>query len=82
MVKSWEFLANYESFELVKRAYRDRHQRDANTGHSREIAASFTHARSYFRAAHFAEQTVKPLLFVLWRGSTLSRLDASPQSRP
>jgi hypothetical protein len=75
--KNWDLLANYESFELIKRDYVARHGRTPNTRHAREIAAPFTHGRSYFRAAQTAEPTVKPLLLYygvvsLSRGLTLS----------
>ncbi len=74
--KYWDLLANYESFELIKRDYEARHGRTPNTRHAREIAAPFTHARSYFSAAQAAEPTVKPLLLYygvtsLSRGLTL-----------
>ena len=74
--RDWEIIANYESFELVKRDYFTRHGREPNTQHAREIAAPFSHARSYFRSAHGAELTVKPLLLYygvvsLSRGLTL-----------
>jgi hypothetical protein len=52
--KEWDQLAHYESFELIKRDYAARHGRDPNTRHAREIAAPFTHARSYFRASQAA----------------------------
>lgn len=74
---AWELIANYESFELVKRNYKLRHGRTPNTAHAREIAAPFSHARSYFRSARDAELTVKPLLLYygvvsLSRGLTLT----------
>jgi hypothetical protein len=74
--KVWELLANYESYELVKKAYATRHGRMPSSRHAREIAAPFSHARSYFRSAEFAEATVKPLLLYygvlnLSRGLTL-----------
>lgn len=73
----WETLANFESFELVKREYALRHGRTPNTTHARELAAPFTHARSYFIAARGADRTVKPLLLYygvlsLSRGLTLA----------
>ncbi|WP_313817721.1 YaaC family protein [Cupriavidus sp.] len=76
-VKRWEQLKNYESFELVKKDYFERHGRTPNTAHAREIAAAFAHSRSYFMAAQDAEQTVKPLLLYygvvsLSRGMTLA----------
>jgi hypothetical protein len=74
--RQWEIIANYESFELIKRAYETRHGRTPGTRHAREIAAPFSHARSYFRSAVDAELTVKPLLLYygvvsLSRGITL-----------
>lgn len=39
LASDWELIANYESFELVKRDYVKRHGRAASTGHAREIAA-------------------------------------------
>lgn len=79
MLKPWEALANFESFELVKREYALRHGRTPGRTHAREIAAPFVHARSYFRTAGSAELTVKPLLLYygvlnLSRGLTLSLL--------
>lgn len=73
----WEFIANYESFELVKQDYFSRHGRTPGTQHAREIAAPFSHARSFFRSAQNAELTVKPLLLYygvvsLSRGLTLN----------
>ncbi len=59
---SWDFLLTYQSFELVKTEYKKRHGREANTRHSREIAASFAHGRAYFLAAAASDVTVKPLL--------------------
>lgn len=72
----WDLLTNHESFELIKRDYSIRHGRTPNNRHALEIAAPFTHARSYFRAAQAAESTVKPLLLYygvvsLSRGLTL-----------
>lgn len=73
----WEVLRNYESYELIKKDYHDRHGRTPSTAHAREIAAPFAHARSYFTAAQHADQTVKPLLLYygvlsLSRGLTLA----------
>ncbi|CAE6724382.1 YaaC family protein [Paraburkholderia nemoris] len=77
LTKHWESLRNYESFELVKKDYEQRHGREISTDHAREIAAPFAHARSYFSSARDAEQTVKPLLLYygvvgLTRGLTLA----------
>jgi hypothetical protein len=70
--KDWDLLANFESFELITRDYVARHGRTPNTRHAREMAAPFTHARAYFRAAQASDPTVKPLL--LYYGvSNLSR---------
>ena len=60
--KHWDLLQNFESFELVKKDYSRRHGLSLSTGHAREIAAHFAHARSYFSAARTAPQTVRPLL--------------------
>lgn len=75
-LRSWELIANYESYELIKDDYNRLHGRTPNTQHAREIAAPFSHARSYFRSARGAELTVKPLLLYygvvsLSRGLTL-----------
>lgn len=58
----WDEFSQYESSELVKRDYKDRHGRDLNLRHAREITAAFSHARSYFRSTKNSEPTVKPLL--------------------
>lgn len=76
-ISDWELLRNHESFELVKRDYHQRHGITPNTQHSREIAAPFSHARSYFASAKGADQTVRPLLLYygvvsLSRGLTLT----------
>ncbi|BEH23800.1 YaaC family protein [Burkholderia pseudomallei] len=73
----WEALRNYESYELIKRDYHERHGRTPSTAHAREISAPFAHARSYFMSARNADQTVKPLLLYygvlsLSRGLTLA----------
>jgi len=73
---SWDFLLTYQSFELVKTEYKKRHGREANTRHSREVSASFGHARAYFSAAAASDLGVKPLLLYygvasLSRGLTL-----------
>lgn len=75
-MRHWDVIANYESFELVKRSYFTRHGMTPNTRHAREIAAPFVQARAYFLAARDADPTVKPLLLYygvvgLSRGLTL-----------
>ena len=59
---NWELFANYESYELIKQAYGERHGRTLGPDSAREIAAYFIHARSYFGAAKLGAQTVRPLL--------------------
>ena len=59
---NWELFANYESYELIKQAYGERHGRMLGPASAREIAAYFIHARSYFGAAKLGAQTVRPLL--------------------
>ena len=59
---AWDFFANYELFELIKKAYVERHNQTPNTTRSRQIAAPFVHARGFYRAAGVSDLTIKPLL--------------------
>lgn len=59
---TWIHIRNYESFEIVKNIYQDKHGRIPSTDHAREIASQFTQARSYFDASFSAEMTIKPPL--------------------
>lgn len=73
---NWESLSTYESYELVKQDYAERHGEIPGERHAREIAARFSHARSYFCSANSSELNVKPLLLYygvvnLARGLTL-----------
>ena len=58
----WDELANFESHEIVRRHMQQRRGRNPGGGLSREIAAAFTHGRSYFMSAASAGRTVRPLL--------------------
>ena len=60
--KPWEFIANYESHELVRARYQAKHGRQPNAAHAREIATRFIQARHYYSAAVTADRTIKPLL--------------------
>ncbi len=60
--ESWDLFANYESYELIKRAYEKRHEHNLETADAQEIAAYFIHAHSYFDAGKSGAQTVRPLL--------------------
>lgn len=58
----WDVLVNYESNELVRRRYKELHQREANAAHASEICASFSQGASYFASAKNADRVVRPLL--------------------
>ncbi|MBW4540786.1 MAG: YaaC family protein [Myxacorys chilensis ATA2-1-KO14] len=58
----WEVLINYESNELVRRRYKEIHNREANAAHALEISASFSQGAAYFSSAKNADRVVRPLL--------------------
>lgn len=60
--EAWAVLRNYESKELVRRLYQERHDRDASAGLAREISCAIGQAREYFKNARTADPIVKPLL--------------------
>lgn len=62
MTYPWDVLVNYESQELVRRRYKERHGREANAGHAAEICSSFTQGIAYFGSAKNADRVVRPLL--------------------
>lgn len=62
MHNPWEILANFQSNELVKRRYRERHSRDLNTTHALEICSCINQGASYFKSAKDSDLVVKPLL--------------------
>jgi hypothetical protein len=59
---AWGTLSNYESQDLVRRRYKEKHGGEANASLAKEIRSSITQARGYFEAAMTADRTVKPLL--------------------
>lgn len=61
-MSSWEILGNYESVELVKKRYQDKHSRQLNTTGAQAITATFQQARHYYTSAKNADRAVKPLL--------------------
>lgn len=60
--KAWEVLRDFESQDRVKAVYQKLHGRTARTEHAREIAAPFSHGRSYFESASSADPAIRPLL--------------------
>lgn len=62
MTDPWEVLINYESNELVRRRYKELHNREANAAHASEICASFSQGAAYFASAKNADRVVRPLL--------------------
>lgn len=82
---TWTELLVFESVDLVKRSFKNRHNRELNTGRATEIVAQFTQAREYFDSAAASGPLVKPLLVyygvvALSRGAILllnGRIDES-----
>lgn len=62
MADPWKVLVNYESNELVRRRYKELHNREANAAHALEICASFSQSAAYFSSAKNADRVVRPLL--------------------
>lgn len=62
MNKSWNTLIQFESRDLIERAYNKRHDRNPSAEFVKEISSSFIQAREYFYNAARADITVKPLL--------------------
>lgn len=60
--KAWEVIRDFESQDRVKAIYHKMHGRTARTEHAREIAAPFSHGRSYFESATSADPAIRPLL--------------------
>lgn len=58
----WDILLNYESYDLIKRKYTERHGVSPNSGQVKEINSCFIQAREYFTSANKSERIVKPLL--------------------
>lgn len=62
MDTAWNSLIEYESRDLVERAYQKRHGRTLNANAVQEITSSFIQAREYYLNAERAAITVRPLL--------------------
>lgn len=58
----WNILIEYETRDLVERAYRERHGRTLSASAVREITSSFIQAREYYLNAKRSAITVRPLL--------------------
>lgn len=58
----WNSLIEYESRDLVQRAYQKRHGRSLSANAIQEITSSFIQAREYYLNASRSAITVKPLL--------------------
>lgn len=59
---SWARLSLYESTDLVRGLFRQRHDRELNTEKAREIVSAVAQGREYFSAAAEAGLLVRPLL--------------------
>lgn len=62
MDTAWNSLIEYESRDLVERAYQQRHGRTFSATKLQEITSSFIQAREYYLNAERAAITVRPLL--------------------
>jgi len=58
----WRSLADYESYDLVKRAYQRIHNHELSAASTKDITSLFSQFREYYRNADQAAFTVKPLL--------------------
>lgn len=58
----WRALSLYESRDIVKRRFKERHERSINDGNARAISSSFVQGRQYFEGALLAGELVRPLL--------------------
>lgn len=64
MDDAWQYISNFESYELVKDKVQKQHKlkNPISTSQAREISSSFIHSRTYAQAAQDANLTIKPLL--------------------
>jgi hypothetical protein len=61
-MEEWARLSLYESTDLVRGLFQERHGRELNTEKAREIASAVSQGREYFQAASDAGLLVRPLL--------------------
>lgn len=62
MNKSWAELRQFQSSELVKNRFGNRHGRSLSSTKANQIVSAISHGREYFESASSASMTVKPLL--------------------
>lgn len=62
MNRTWDILLQYQSSELVKRRFKERHARTLSTTNAVSITSAVTQAREYFSSASTAAMAVRPLL--------------------
>ena len=60
--QAWRELSVYQSHDLVRKKFADKHERHLSAAGSREIVSFFSQGREYFEAAATAGMLVKPLL--------------------
>jgi hypothetical protein len=60
--ETWQQLLSFESRDLVSTWFNRIHGRDLNARRAKEIIAAAKQAREFFRNAHAADNSVKPLL--------------------
>jgi len=58
----WQRLALYESDDLVRRFYQERHNTKLSPAKARAIVAHFAQGRQYFFSARQADELIRPLL--------------------
>jgi hypothetical protein len=59
---SWKSLALFESSDLVRRLYRQRHKRDLTAAKAREITSSLAQGRQYFAELRSVGELARPLV--------------------
>lgn len=62
MKDPWRKLVDYESYNLVKRAFKQIHDRELSARRINDITSQFSQSKEYFRSANDAALSVKPLL--------------------
>ena len=62
MNSNWEYLLQFQSSELVKRRFEEKHSYSLSTRKALSINASVKQAQEYFHSAKGATMTVRPLL--------------------
>lgn len=60
--KIWNALCQFQTHDLVRRRYLQKHEVEADPQKAREISACFIQGQEYFASATAADETVRPLL--------------------